>query len=148
MISPPSITITLSEMVKASSKRCSERITVVPSSRFIFSSVFKNSPALLHIDATQSFLKYDIFPRKLGIDLLTVSAHKIYAPKGVGALYIKKGVRIKPITFGGEQFSSLRPGTEPTLLIAGFGGAIDEKGYKGDGFTFNICGIFYDFVLC
>lgn len=89
---------------------------------------FKNSPALLHIDATQSFLKYDIFPRKLGIDLLTVSAHKIYAPKGVGALYIKKGVRIKPITFGGEQFSSLRPGTEPTLLIAGFGGAIDEFG--------------------
>lgn len=89
---------------------------------------FKKSPALLHIDATQSFLKYDIFPQKLGIDLLTISAHKIYAPKGVGALYIKKGVRIKPIMFGGEQFSSIRPGTEPTLLIAGFGGAIEDFG--------------------
>ncbi|MGN0172953.1 MAG: cysteine desulfurase family protein [Acutalibacteraceae bacterium] len=90
--------------------------------------VRKNSPALFHCDATQSFMKYSVVPKKCGIDLMTVSAHKIHGPKGVGALYIRKGVRILPRTFGGEQEKGLRPGTEPLILINGFGAAIDDFG--------------------
>lgn len=88
----------------------------------------KNSPALFHCDATQSYLKYPINPNKSGIDLLTLSAHKIHGPKGVGALYIKKGVRILPRTFGGEQEKGLRPGTEPLILINGFAAAVKDFG--------------------
>lgn len=88
----------------------------------------KNSPALFHCDATQSYMKYPINPSALGIDLLTVSAHKIHGPKGVGALYIKKGVRILPRTFGGEQERGLRPGTEPLILIHSFSAAITDFG--------------------
>lgn len=87
-----------------------------------------NSPALLHVDATQSFGKYPIYPEKLGIDLLTFSSHKIHGPKGIGALYIKKGVRLLPIIHGGEQQNGLRPGTEATVLIAGFAAAIKDIG--------------------
>ena len=65
-------------------------------------------------------------PRRLGVDLLTVSAHKIHGPKGVGALYVKNGVRITPRAFGGEQENRLRPGTEAAPLIAGFGAAVRE----------------------
>ena len=90
--------------------------------------VRKNSPALFHCDATQSFMKYDINLKKCGIDLLTISAHKIHGPKGVGALYIKKGVRILPRTFGGEQEKGLRPGTEPLILINGFAAAVEDFG--------------------
>ena len=64
-------------------------------------------------------------PSKLGADLVTVTAHKIHGPKGVGALYLKKGTRILPRVFGGEQEKKLRPGTEAIPLIAGFGVAAD-----------------------
>lgn len=88
----------------------------------------KNSPAYLHIDATQSFGKMPIYPKKCGIDLMTFSSHKIHGPKGVGALFINKGVRILPIIHGGEQQNGLRPGTEPTILIAGFAAAVRDIG--------------------
>ena len=87
-----------------------------------------NSPALLHVDATQSFGKYPIYPKKLGIDLMTFSSHKIHGPKGVGALYKSKSARILPIIHGGEQQDGLRPGTEPTVLIAGFAAAVRDIG--------------------
>ena len=90
--------------------------------------VRKNSPAYFHCDLTQSFLKYPINVKKLDADLISFSAHKIHGPKGVGALYIKKGARILPRTFGGEQEKSLRPGTEPTILISGFGAAVESFG--------------------
>ena len=83
----------------------------------------KRSRALFHIDAVQAFGKLPLSPQKLGCDLLTVSAHKIHGPKGAGALWIKPGVTIRPRTFGGEQQNGLRPGTEPTVAIAGFAGA-------------------------
>lgn len=86
------------------------------------------SPAYLHVDATQCFGKYPIYPKMHDIDLLTFSSHKIHGPKGVGALYIKKGVRILPIIHGGEQQSGLRPGTEATVLIEGFAAAIENVG--------------------
>lgn len=83
------------------------------------------APALIHTDCVQAFGKTEIKPKKLGADLITVTAHKIHGPKGCGALYVKKGVRILPRTFGGEQEKKLRPGTEASPLIAGFGAAVD-----------------------
>lgn len=86
------------------------------------------APALFHCDATQGFGKYQLNPAKDGIDLMTLSAHKIHGPKGVGALYIKSGVRILPVTTGGGQEKTIRPGTEPLPLIAGFAAAVDSIG--------------------
>ena len=83
----------------------------------------KQSKALFHVDAVQAFGKLDLFPKKLGCDLMTISAHKIHGPKGAGALWMKPGVALRPRTFGGEQQNGLRPGTEPTVAIAGFAGA-------------------------
>lgn len=82
------------------------------------------SPALFHVDAVQAFGKIPLKPKKLGIDLMTVSAHKIHAPKGVGVLYIRKGARIIPLHYGGEQENKIRPGTEALPLICAFGEAI------------------------
>ena len=86
----------------------------------------KGSPALLHCDFVQGYGKYTLIPEKAGIDLVSISSHKIHGPKGVGALYIKKGVRILPQIHGGEQQGGIRPGTEPLNLIAGFGAAVRE----------------------
>ncbi len=84
------------------------------------------SPALVHIDAVQAFGKIPIKVKKIGADLMSISGHKIHAPKGVGALYVSKKARILPLMFGGEQQKKLRPGTEPSELIAGLGAAIDD----------------------
>lgn len=81
------------------------------------------SPALIHCDAVQAFGKLYVKPSQLGVDLLTVSSHKIHGPKGVGVLYIKKGVKIRPHAFGGEQEMKIRPGTQAMPAIAGFGAA-------------------------
>lgn len=83
----------------------------------------KKVPALFHTDCVQAFGKVKINPRKLGADMISVTAHKIHGPKGTGALYIKKGTRILPRVFGGEQEKRMRPGTEASPLIAGFGAA-------------------------
>lgn len=84
-----------------------------------------NAPALIHIDCVQAYGKLDVKPNKLGADLLTITAHKVHGPKGIGALYIKKGVRIVPRVYGGEQEKKIRPGTESAPLIAGFGKAVE-----------------------
>ena len=84
-----------------------------------------NAPALIHIDCVQAYSKTEIKPEKLGADLISISAHKIHGPKGIGALYVKKGVRILPLHFGGEQEKRLRPGTQAAELIAGFGKAAE-----------------------
>ncbi len=90
----------------------------------------KNSPALIHVDAVQAFGKLQLNPKKSGVDLMTVSSHKIHGPKGVGALFIKQGTKIKGITFGGGQENDIRPGTEPMPAIAGFFGAMSEIDVK------------------
>ena len=72
----------------------------------------KNPNTLVHVDAIQAYGKYKIRPKKQGIDLLSVSGHKIHAPKGVGFLYIRDGVKIRPILFGGGQQKGMRSGTE------------------------------------
>jgi cysteine desulfurase len=87
----------------------------------------------VHTDAVQSFGKIDVDVNKLGVDLLTISAHKIYGPKGVGALYIRKGTNIRPYIHGGHQERRLRAGTENTAGIVAFGEAVrvlEEKGKK------------------
>ncbi len=83
----------------------------------------KNPELLFHTDAVQGFCKIPIKAEKLGVDLMTVTAHKIGGPKGVGALWIKKGARVLPLHFGGEQEKQLRPGTQAMPLIAAFGKA-------------------------
>lgn len=84
----------------------------------------KNKNLLFHSDCVQAYCKIPLKMSTLGLDLATITAHKIHGPKGVGAIYIKKGVRILPNTFGGEQEKKIRPGTEPLPLIAGFGKAV------------------------
>jgi cysteine desulfurase len=81
----------------------------------------RNNQAVLHVDAVQAFGKLNVLPKKSGIDLLSVSSHKIHGPKGVGALYASKAIRLKPVLFGGGQESTLRSGTENVPGIAGFG---------------------------
>ena len=90
----------------------------------------KNPDIICHTDAVQAFGKLEIKAKKLGADLISVSGHKVFAPKGVGAIYIKRGVRLVPRQFGGEQEKKVRPGTEPLPLIAAFGEACAEFDIK------------------
>ncbi|MBQ4170808.1 MAG: cysteine desulfurase [Ruminococcus sp.] len=85
-----------------------------------------NPDVICHTDAVQAFGKLECKVKKLGADLLTVSAHKVHAPKGCGALYIKKGVRLVPRQYGGEQQKKRRPGTEAAQTIAAFGVACEQ----------------------
>jgi cysteine desulfurase len=85
----------------------------------------KNPNTLIHIDAVQGAFKLPFSIRTAAPDLLSVSGHKIYAPKGVGALYIKKGVKVSPLFFGGGQEKGMRPGTESVPLIAAFAAAVE-----------------------
>ena len=89
---------------------------------------------LFHTDAVQGFGKYKIYPKRLGVDMLSASGHKIHGPKGAGFLYVDSRVKIKPIIFGGEQQKNMRSGTENVPGIAGIGLAaktiytdLDEK---------------------
>ena len=96
-------------------------------------SLAREKGALVHTDAVQTFGKLDLDVEKLGVDLLTVSAHKIYGPKGVGALYVRRGVDICPLIYGGQQEKSRRGGTENTIGIVGFGEAarlLADRGRK------------------
>ena len=86
----------------------------------------KNPNTIFHVDAVQAYGKYVIRPKKWGIDLMSVSRHKIHGPKGIGFLYIRDKVKINPIIFGGEQQKGLRSGTENVPGIAGLGAAAEE----------------------
>ena len=89
--------------------------------------VHKTCPeALFHTDAVQAYCKIPMKPKKWGVDLMTVSAHKVHGAKGSGALYISDKARITPLLYGGEQQHKRRPGTESSPLIAAFGAAVAE----------------------
>ncbi len=95
---------------------------------------------LFHVDAVQGFGKYRIYPKRLKVDMCSISGHKIHGPKGIGALYIEENVKIKPIVFGGEQQKNIRSGTENVAGIAGLSLAartiyenLDEKVEKMRG---------------
>lgn len=99
---------------------------VMPVAEIFSAAREKNPDVLCHTDAVQAFGKLEIKAKRLGADLVSVSGHKVHAPKGVGALAVKKGVRLIPRQFGGEQERRLRPGTEALPLIAAFGAACGE----------------------
>ena len=84
-----------------------------------------NPSTLFHVDAVQGFGKYRIYPKRMGIDLLSVSGHKIHGPKGVGFLYIGEKVKIHNIIYGGGQQKNLRSGTENVPGIAGMAKAAE-----------------------
>ena len=83
----------------------------------------KNPRTLYHVDAIQAYGKYKIYPKKLGIDLLAVSGHKIHGPKGVGFLYINEKAKVQPFILGGGQQKGMRSGTDNVPGIAGLGTA-------------------------
>ncbi len=87
----------------------------------------KRKPDIIfHVDAVQAFGKFRIHPKREGIDLLTISGHKIHGPKGSGALYISDKVRVNPVVFGGGHQRGIRSGTENVPAIAGLGQAVAE----------------------
>ena len=90
------------------------------------------SQALLHTDAVQAFMKLPFTAKSLGADMISISGHKIHAPKGIGALYIKNGIKLKPYILGGSQESGRRAGTEAMSQIAAFGAAcaVAKAGFK------------------
>jgi cysteine desulfurase len=89
--------------------------------------------ALLHTDAAQSVSKIRTAVSELGVDLLTIAGHKLYAPKGVGALYVRQGIPLEPVVRGAGQEGGLRPGTENTPYIAALGRAAALAGEHLDG---------------
>lgn len=84
-----------------------------------------NKGAALHVDAVQAYGKIRLLPKRMGIDMLSVSSHKIHGPKGVGAVYASSNIKIKPILYGGGQEALVRSGTENVAGIAGFGMAAE-----------------------
>lgn len=93
-----------------------------------------NPKTLFHVDAVQGYGKFRIYPKRMHIDMLSVSAHKIHGPKGVGFLYVGDKVKIRPVIFGGGQQRGLRSGTENVAGIAGMAKAVEEiyKNFDAD----------------
>lgn len=98
--------------------------TVLPYQTIIPALKKKYPRLLIHMDAVQGFAKFPLSVKKLDIDLLTFSGHKLYAPKGIGVLYVKKGIRLKPVIHGGGQEKGLRSGTHAVQLVAGLNEAL------------------------
>ncbi len=85
----------------------------------------KNPNTLFHVDAVQGFGKYRIYPKRMNIDMLSISGHKIHGPKGVGLLYINEKAKVKPINYGGGQQGGMRSGTENVPGAAGLAKAVE-----------------------
>lgn len=98
--------------------------TIQPVEKAKLAVMRAHAPALIHCDAVQAFGKLPLKPAAMGVDLMTISSHKVHGPKGVGALYVRKGVKLSPLVHGGSQEMKLRPGTQPLPAIAGFGAAV------------------------
>ncbi|MDR0850414.1 MAG: cysteine desulfurase [Christensenellaceae bacterium] len=102
--------------------------------------------ARLHVDAVQGFCKMKFSCKKLGISLCTICAHKIHGPKGIGALYVAPKLMLKAISMGGEHEGSLRPGTQNTSGIMGFGRAVDYMFENFDEFNKHITHLKEEFI--
>ena len=93
----------------------------------VFKAIKRRFPDVVtHCDCVQGFMKLNIKCSELNADVISLSGHKIHAPKGIGAIYIKKGIRLVPIITGGKQEKGIRSGTEAAPLIAGFGAAVKK----------------------
>src|SRR5215831_5031823 len=92
--------------------------------------IAREAGVLLHVDGVQALGKIPVDMQALGVDLYTMSGHKLYAPKGAGALYVRRGTRLAPITFGGHHERDRRPGTENVPGIAAFGAAAELAGRR------------------
>lgn len=93
----------------------------------VFAAVKRRFPDIVtHCDCVQGFMKLPVKAASLGADLISVSGHKIHAVKGIGALYVKKGIRLVPVITGGKQEKGMRSGTESVPLIAAFGAAVEK----------------------
>ena len=93
----------------------------------IFRTVKKRYPEIVtHCDCVQAYMKIPVNVRKLNADMISLSGHKIHAVKGIGALYIRKGIRVVPIVTGGHQEKGIRSGTESVPLISAFGTAVEK----------------------
>ena len=90
----------------------------------------KNKEVYMHVDAIQSFGKINVIPKNMGADLVSVSGHKLHGPKGSGFLYVKKGLLLRPVIYGGGQQKNMRSGTENVPAIAGLGVAV-QKTFDG-----------------
>ncbi len=105
-----------------------------------------NPRILFHVDGVQGYGKYRIYPKRMKIDLLSVSGHKIHGPKGIGFLYVDEKVKIKPVVFGGGQQNGLRSGTESVPAIAGMAKAIEMIYGNLDGEVEKLYGLKRAFV--
>jgi cysteine sulfinate desulfinase/cysteine desulfurase-like protein len=111
------------------------------------SKIAKKHRIILHTDAAQSVGKIDTNVNSLGADLLSVAGHKIYAPKGIGALYIREGTPIEPLVHGAGHESGRRAGTENVLLIVGLGKACEiARKYLNDSKIRNLRDRFWDLL--
>lgn len=106
----------------------------------------KNPATLIHVDAIQSYGKMYIYPKKLGIDMLSVSGHKIHGPKGSGFLWVKEKTKLKPLILGGGQQKGMRSGTENVPAIAGLGEAAEEIYENLDEKRANLYGLKQRFI--
>jgi len=89
-------------------------------------SMFAENKCLTHTDATQAIGNIPVDVKELGVDMISFSGHKFHAPKGIGCLYVRRGIQLKPLIYGGKQERSVRGGTENTLGIVAIGVAIEE----------------------
>ena len=99
--------------------------TILPYDRIIPAVRRKYPGLLIHMDGVQGFTKLPLNVKRLDLDLFSFSGHKLYAPKGIGGLYIKKGIRINPVEYGGGQERGIRSGTQSVPLIAAMGQALE-----------------------
>ncbi|MGN6347139.1 MAG: cysteine desulfurase family protein [Candidatus Nitrosocosmicus sp.] len=104
--------------------------TIQPIKKLVEIAKYKNNKIIFHTDAVQALGKIPLDVNSLGIDVLTISAHKINGPKGAGAIYIKQGIYLEPLLFGGGQEAKLRSGTENVQSIVGFGKACEKSKEK------------------
>lgn len=99
----------------------------------------KKPSVLFHVDAVQGYGKYHIYPKRMGIDLLSVSGHKIHGPKGIGFLYVNEKVKLQPMVLGGGQQGGMRSGTENVPGIAGLAKAVEEVYANLEADTAKMC---------
>lgn len=104
--------------------------SVSPVAEFVSATKERDPKTLFYTDACQATGYLDLDVQKLGVDLMSINASKIYGPKGVGALYVKRGVQLRPLTYGGGQERGLRPGTENVAGIVGFATAVERAAAK------------------